>query len=83
MSSLQTLASKLADDVMEAMRETGNDRLFMEVAAVIGASSQTMEEAFLTEVRVRQAEITGRRFLERKLAEARSAQVAAGQGTND
>ncbi|MAY89249.1 MAG: hypothetical protein CML02_21330 [Pseudooceanicola sp.] len=77
MSTLQIMASKLADDVMEAMRETGNDRLFMEVSAVIGASSQTLEEAFLTEVRVRQAEITGRRFLEKKLAEARSAQIAA------
>jgi len=72
MSSTDELASKLADDVMAAMKETGNDRLFMEVADVISAASQTMEEAFLSEVRFRQAEERGRKYLEQALATHRA-----------
>jgi len=35
----------------------------MEVAAIIGASSTTLEEAFLTSIRVRMAEQRARAFL--------------------
>ncbi|WP_109464497.1 hypothetical protein [Albibacillus kandeliae] len=72
MSTIESLAAKLADDTMAAMEETGNDRLFMEVAGVIGTSSQTLEEAYLSEIRVRQAERTARRFLETRLAQSRT-----------
>ena len=70
-ASTDALAAKLADDVMNAMEETGNDRLFMEVAQVISAASQTMEEAFLSEVRFRQAEARGRKYMEAALARHR------------
>lgn len=66
------LASALADDVLAAQEEMGDDRFFMEVAKVIGASSQTLEEAFLTEVRVRLSERAGRAFLDTKLKELRA-----------
>ncbi|SMO41559.1 hypothetical protein [Ruegeria faecimaris] len=66
------LASKLAEDTMKVMDETGNDRFFMEVGEVIGASSQTLEEAFLTEIRVRMAERKARKFVVEKLTEHRS-----------
>lgn len=85
MSTLQTLAAQLGEDVMKAMDETGDDRLFMEIAGVIGAASQTLEEAFLTDVRVRLAERKARAALERKLAQHRAsappqpAQPAAAQ----
>lgn len=72
MATIDTLATKLADDTVKAMDETGQDRLYMEVAAVLGAASQSLEEAYLTEVRVRLAERNGRKFLIRKLAEARA-----------
>ncbi|PJE37208.1 hypothetical protein CVM52_07980 [Pseudooceanicola lipolyticus] len=71
MGTIETLAAKLAEDTMKAMDETGNDRLYVEVGNVLGASSQTLEEAFLTEMRVRLSEATARRFLNAKLAEAR------------
>ncbi len=71
MSTLETLASKLADDTMVAMKLTGNQRLFVEVGDLLAASSQTLEEAYLTEVRVRLAERGARKFLEGKIAEAR------------
>lgn len=75
--SLEDLAARLADDVISAQDATGHDRLFMEVAQALGAASQTMEEAFLTEVRVRLAERTGRAFLEKRLKELRGGEGAA------
>lgn len=66
------MANKLADDCIAVQKEVGNDRLFMEVAQVLGASSQTLEEAFLTAVRTRMAEVAGRKFLKDKLLEHRN-----------
>ena len=67
--SIDTIAAKLADDVMAIQDATGQDRLFMEVSTVIGAASQTLEEAFLTEVRIRLAERKARDFLKTRAAE--------------
>ena len=73
-STLQTLASKLAKETLALQRQTGEDRLYMEVGKVLGQSSQTLEEAFLTEVRVRMAEEKARAFLKERVAEIRAAQ---------
>lgn len=73
--AVQEMANKLAEECLAVQKEIGNDRLFMEVAQVLGASSQTLEEAFLTAVRTRMAEIAGRRFLKQKLEEYRAAQT--------
>ncbi|MWD27808.1 hypothetical protein E0K89_010005 [Aquicoccus sp. SCR17] len=69
-SSLETLAARLAEDTMQAMESTGDDRLFVEVGNVLGTASQTLEEAFLTEIRVRMAEAKAREFLNARLAAA-------------
>lgn len=69
---VQDMANKLAEECLTVQKQVGNDRLFMEVAQVLGASSQTLEEAFLTAVRTRMAEIAGRRFLQQKLDEHRA-----------
>lgn len=61
------MANKLAEECLAVQKETGEDRLFMEVGDVLGASSQTLEEAFLTAVRTRMAEQKGRQFLAAKL----------------
>ena len=67
-NTIDTLAAKLAEDTMAAMDKTGQDRLYVEVGEVLAASSQSLEEAFLTEIRVRLAERTARKFLIKKLA---------------
>ncbi|NVO23755.1 hypothetical protein [Donghicola mangrovi] len=67
MSITEDLADKLAIDVIAAMETLGDDRLPDEVAAVIGATSPTTEEAFRTAVRVRIAEQRARKFLAEKL----------------
>lgn len=66
------LANKLADECLAVQRETGEDRLFMEVGDVLGASSQTLEEAFLTAVRTRMANAKGRQFLAQRLKDHRA-----------
>jgi hypothetical protein len=70
--TVTTLAAKLAEDTMKVMDETGDDRFFVEVGDLLGASSQTLEEAFLTEVRVRLAERKARQFVIKKLTDHRS-----------
>ena len=79
--SLEHLAGKLADDTIAAMDECGDDRLYIEVGNVLGSSSQSLEEAFLTEVRVRLAERKARRFLVQHLAQVR-AKAPAGGGSD-
>lgn len=65
MSSInEELADRLACDVIEAADLMDDETLAAEIARLMGASSTTMEEAFMTAVRVRLAEKRGRKFLE-------------------
>ncbi|MFY0661227.1 MAG: hypothetical protein JXR15_12095 [Shimia sp.] len=77
MSTLDALAAKLAEDTIKAQKELGDERLFMQVSEVLGASSQSLEEAFLTEVRMRMSEEKGRAFLINKVKAARAAAAKA------
>ncbi|MCF3594219.1 hypothetical protein LZG00_09425 [Rhodobacteraceae bacterium LMO-12] len=77
MSTLEQIASDLADTTMKIMEKTGEDRLHYEVADVLGASSQTLEEAYLTEVRVRLAGKAAKAFLKEKVGELTKAAKAA------
>ena len=79
---LQDLADKLAADTLKAMDALGDDRLYEQVAKVLGASSQTAEEAYLTCMRIRLAERRGRSFLNehvKAVLEARKEGKAAPQ----
>jgi hypothetical protein len=71
MSVIQELADKLAEDVLAAEIEIGDDRLYEKVAKVLMAASPTFQEAFMTSVRVRLAERRGREFLQQALAAKR------------
>ena len=66
------LANQLAEECLAVQRETGQERLFMEVAAVLGASSQTMEEAFVTAIRTRLSAAQGCDFIAKALAAHRA-----------
>ena len=72
------MANKLAEECLAVQGEGGDDRLFMKVGEVLGASSQTLEEAFLTAIRTRMANDKGRQFLAQALATHR-AQAAKGE----
>ncbi|MGJ8617083.1 MAG: hypothetical protein ACSHWS_09580 [Sulfitobacter sp.] len=69
------MANKLAEDCLAVQAKTGEDRLFMKVGDVLGASSQTLEEAFLTAIRTRMAELQGRAFLKKTLQEFQAKQA--------
>lgn len=62
------IADKLAIAAIKAEAELDDVGLINQVAQLIGASSQTTQEAFLTSVRVRKAEARALKFLEDKLA---------------
>ncbi|MCR9148635.1 MAG: hypothetical protein NXH83_00530 [Rhodobacteraceae bacterium] len=65
---IQDLADKLARDTLEASKELDDPFFYDQVSKMIGASSTTLQEAFLTSIRIRQAEARGRRFMEQALA---------------
>lgn len=69
MSSLDETAAQLAEDTIKVMEKSGDDRLHYQVADLLGASSQTLEEAYMTEVRVRMAGKAARAFLRQKAQE--------------
>ena len=64
----ETLADRLAQDVLKAAETLGDERLVDDIARALGTSSPTTEEMFRTFVRVRLAEQRARRLLEARLA---------------
>ncbi len=78
MGLLEDLTDKLADDTLNAVEDTGDETLIRKVAAELGSSSPTMEEAFMTSIRFRSAERRARRFLEKTLAGASPPETAGG-----
>ena len=76
-TAVTELAIKLAEECLAVQAETGDERLYREVGEVLGASSQTLQEAFLTAVRTRMAAEKGRDFLARKLEAHRAAKTGA------
>ncbi|RBI87652.1 hypothetical protein DRV85_01665 [Rhodosalinus halophilus] len=80
MGVTEDLADALARDAIAAAEETGDERLIDEIAASLGDTSSTTQEAFMTSVRVRLAEKRARRLLETRLAAARAAATGHGPG---
>ncbi len=67
MSVVQDMADALASDTMRAQNKLDEPYLYEEVAKVLAAASTTLEEAYLTSMRVRLAEKRGRAFLENRV----------------
>lgn len=78
MGVTEDLADALARDVIEAAEVMEDETLIAAVAKVMGASSTTTEEAFMTAIRVRLAAKRGRKFLEDRIAAFEA--KAKGQG---
>lgn len=75
MAVVDDLSDALAKDVLEMQDEMGNDRFYMEVAKVLSTLSPSMEEGFLTAIRIRLAERRGREFLATRIAHFRKAKA--------
>jgi hypothetical protein len=63
MGITEDLADELAMDVIKYVDATGDDSIISEIVSILGATSQTAEEAFLTSMRVRRANIAARKML--------------------
>jgi len=70
MSIFDQLADDLARDVLKVQDKLGDDRLYEELARMIGASSTTLEELFMTAMRVRMAERRARLYLDNHIRKA-------------
>ncbi|EAQ26955.1 MULTISPECIES: hypothetical protein [unclassified Roseovarius] len=77
MGVTEDLADELARDVIKAIEATGDETIITDIQNILGATSQTAEEAFLTAVRVRRANIKARALLLDKLKRFKAAQEAA------
>lgn len=71
---IQDLADGLARDVLAGSVDLDDPYFYEKVAKVVGASSPTLQEAFMTSIRIRLAERRGREFLEKALAAKRAGQ---------
>jgi hypothetical protein len=70
-------ANELADKALAEAEACGDDKIVDRIGEILGASSQSLEEAYLTAIRVRRAEKRARKLLAesaaRRAAEAASA----------
>ena len=66
------LGDKLALDALAAEEDLNDDRLIEQLSTTIGSASQTLQEAFMTSVRIRRAEKRGRLWLEQRIAKAKA-----------
>ena len=76
MGTVDDLADALAKDVLEAADEMNNPMLVDDVAGVILAQSQTLQEAFMTAIRVRRSERAGRAYLAKRIKMAAEGKTA-------
>lgn len=67
MGIAEDLADKLAADVIEYVEASGDEAIIARLNQIIGDSSQTLQEAFVTSVRVQRAAIRARETLEARI----------------
>lgn len=72
MATLQEIADDLARDAL-AVAQDEHDPILAQITKVIGSSSNTLEEAFITAIRIRRAAARGRQVIEQRAAELRQA----------
>lgn len=65
MALLDDVADGLARRAMELMMRTGDENIERRVADELGASSPTLQETFLTAMRIRKAEQRGLSLLDK------------------
>jgi len=78
MGVTEDLADDLALQVIKYVDASGDEGVVNEIVALLGATSQTAEEAFLTSMRVRRANMKARALLLQKVKAFKARQEAAG-----
>ena len=80
MPTTEELGIALAEDVLKAVAETGDESIINEVNKIVEAASSALQESYMAAVRAQRAEAKARVFLNTKLKRARAAQTAASAG---
>ncbi|MBB5721606.1 hypothetical protein FHS72_001218 [Loktanella ponticola] len=70
-------ANELADKALAEAELCGDDKIVDRIGEILGASSQSLEEAYLTAIRVRRAEKRARALLADSAAKRVAATAAA------
>jgi hypothetical protein len=70
MGFIDDLGDELAQRCIDAMRETGNEDIVNDISKLLGATSQSLQESFMTAFRVRRANARAHAMIDAKLAEA-------------
>ena len=83
MGVTEDLADELALKVIKYVDASGDDSVITEIVNVLGATSQSAEEAFLTAMRVRRANMKARELLLERVKKFQVAQNAEPSGTSD
>jgi hypothetical protein len=65
MATLQEIADDLAREAL-AVAQDEHDPILAQITKVIGSSSNTLEEAFITALRIRRAAQRGRKVIEQR-----------------
>lgn len=79
MALAETLADALAAKVIAHVERTGDEEIVGLISGALGDSSQTLQEAFVTSVRVQRAAVRAERMLARRVEElAARGDAAAG-----
>lgn len=73
MPTTEELGIRLAEDVLKAVAETGDDSLVNEVNKIVEAASSALQEAYMAAIRAQRAESKARAFLNQRLKRARAA----------
>lgn len=81
MSIAEKLADKLATDVIAHVERTGDEDMIAIMSQTLADSSQTLQEAFITSVRVQRAAIRASRLLKRRIAEHEAAKATRSNQT--
>jgi hypothetical protein len=74
MGVTEDLADELAQQVIKYIEASGDEQVVNDIVKVLGATSQTAEEAFLTSLRVRRANIKARALLMERVRALKAAQ---------
>lgn len=69
MALLDDMADELAQMALADEARSGDDKIVANVGEILGSSSQTLQEAYNTAIRVRRAEKRAKELLTRRLQE--------------
>ena len=76
MATIEEMGNALAQDVIAAAEELGDEKFFDKVAKVVGDASPTLQESFTTAYRVLVAEKRARRYMDLALKAKRQGTAA-------